>query len=93
MLGGHALSIAIFVLQKTGTLPDIHFTIVAGVMFLVSCGLLVALSLRQGADAARPWPPPAPADPGPDGTGGLKDYRLYSGVLLLLTLALVLLFW
>jgi len=93
MLVGHGVSIATFVLQRTGVIPDVHFTIVAGVLFAVSCALLVLLSLREPASAAKPWPPAAPAEPGPEGKGGLSDYRVLSGILVALTGALVLTFW
>jgi len=93
MLGGHALSIVIFVGQRIGLLPDIHFTIVAGLLFGVSCGLLVLLSLLTAPrDSAVAGSPPRLLS-GAMGTGGITDYRLLSAVLLLLTAALVIAFW
>jgi SSS family solute:Na+ symporter len=37
LLGGHALSLCTFAGQHTGVLPDIHFTIVAGLPTPPSC--------------------------------------------------------
>jgi len=88
MVGGHVLSVAVFVGQKTGLLPDIHFTIVAGVLFALCCGLLVLLSLPGQAND---WTPPAAS--APESWGGITDYRLHSVLLLALTLALVIGFW
>jgi SSS family solute:Na+ symporter len=89
MLLGHALSVAIFIGQKTGALPDVHFTIVAGVLFAVCCGLLALLSL---AGTPADWSPPAGAACG-EARGGLTDYRLHSALLLVMTAALVIMFW
>jgi SSS family solute:Na+ symporter len=93
MLGGHALSIAVFAGQKLGALPDVHFTIVAGMLFLVSCGLFVAISLLS---------PPPPMDQvaafvdrrvETEPVPWWADYRGHSALILLLTAALVIAFW
>jgi len=92
MLGGHALSIAVFAGQKCGLLPDIHFTIVAGLLFFVSCGLLAGISLLGRAPAREAGRARA-TDTERLAVGGPTDYRLLSGVLLLLTAAMVIAFW
>jgi SSS family solute:Na+ symporter len=90
MLAGHALSVAIFVGQKTGALPDIHFTIVAGVLFIVCCGLLAVLSL---AGTPKEWSMPAATADEAAARGGLTDYRVHSALLLVMTAVLVVMFW
>lgn len=93
LVGGHVVSILVFVGQKADVLPAIHFTIVAGILFGVSCAAFVAVSLLGS--------PPAddrldiltwrrePAEP----VSWLLDYRVISAVLLALTAAPVIAFW
>jgi SSS family solute:Na+ symporter len=89
MLVGHAVSLAVFVGQRAGVLPDIHFTIVAGALFAASCGLLALISL---ATARTEWAVPAAASGERAATGGVADYRLLSAVLVLLTAVMVVVF-
>jgi SSS family solute:Na+ symporter len=91
MIVGHLLSVGVFVGQKTGVLPDLHFTIVAGALFFACC-LLYALFSLAG-------PPHAAAEVGPEGAvadaSGPRwaDHRVLSAVLIGLTAALVIGFW
>lgn len=92
MIGGHALSVAVFVGQKIGVLPPLHFTIVAGLLFFVCCVLFIVISLvgnapEQGAV------PAAPVADSPGGVSWWADYRLQSLLLLTLTAAMVVAFW
>ncbi len=92
LAGGHVVSVLTFALQKAEVLPPIHFTIVAGILFVVS-GLIYLVTFNWGE--AKPQDeiavlmvtPPAPALP------GLKSYKLQSAVLIVLTAMLVIAFW
>ena len=92
LLIGHVVSIGVFVGQKAGWLPDLHFTLVAAILFAVSA--LIFFAADQIGER-RPLaeiqtllvgdnPPPQP---------GLRDYRIWSVLLLVMTLALVIAFW
>ncbi len=92
LLGGHVASVGTFVLQKMEVIPSIHFTIVAGGLFALS-SILYFATLNWGEskseDAIQDLLVSGlrPAKP------GWKSYKLQSGVLLVLTAALVVAFW
>lgn len=93
LLGGHAVSIAVFVLQQVEVLPSLHFTIVAGILFGLSCGLFVLISLLDEAPDRAEVRALTERDQGPRPKSWWKDYRVHSAVLLALTAALVIAFW
>ena len=93
LIGGHIASILTFVLQKAGVLPDIHFTLVAGIVFAFST-LIYFGTLNMGEARSDEEiqdllvsAGSSPAQP------GLKSYKLQSTVLMGLTAWLVLAFW
>ena len=92
LIGGHSLSMMLFALGQIG-LMDLHFTLVAGLIFGASL-LLLALTGFLG----RPFEPSPQsvwtlAMARPEGQRSWwKDYRVQALVLLLLTAALVLAF-
>jgi SSS family solute:Na+ symporter len=89
LIGGHGLSITLFALSQVGLL-DLHFTIVAGLLFVVSSLIMTVAGLAQRPfvpmpdsvwnsgmarpEISRPW---------------WDDYRVQAVVLLLLTTAMV----
>jgi solute:Na+ symporter, SSS family len=94
LLGGHAVSAVLFVLTIGGGL-NLHFTLVAGILFAVSASIFVVAGLlesapsaaRAGAVAEMVWRPALvrPTRSGP----WWSDYRLQSAGLLVLTGMLV----
>ena len=95
LVATHGISAMLFVLYFTETLA-LHFTIIAGLLFLISCVVFVLASLlsvppsdeqiaqftyRRGMLAGEERQPL------------WRDYRLHAAVLVLLTLALVIGFW
>jgi SSS family solute:Na+ symporter len=95
LIGGHAVSALCFLATTTGWL-ELHFTLIAGLIFAVS-GMLFIVSSRMGAPASvqqtehftfRPELV-APEHP----VSWWRDYRVQAGVLLALTVGLVVLFW
>jgi len=92
MIGGHALSGLWLAGQGMDLLPDVHFTIMAGILFAVSCGIFATISwiAEPVAEAdASLFGPGEPEPPGPR----WADYRILSAILLALTAALVIAFW
>ena len=92
LLGGHAISIAVFLGQKLELLPPIHFTIVAGALYAVSLLLFAIVSLNS------PAPPAAlirefASTKSSERTQWYNDHRLLSAALLGLTAGLVIAFW
>ncbi len=92
LIGGHGVSVLLFLGMQTGSLPKIHFTLVAGVVFAISA---VIYMVTQGWGTARSdseiedlmvqdSSPPQP---------GWKSYKLQSAILLVLTAALVIGFY
>jgi SSS family solute:Na+ symporter len=95
LVGGHLMSGLFFVLSVSGVL-ELHFTVMAGLLFLISCVLFVAISLLGRApDAAAieqfTFSRETIADTGVGRAWG--DYRLFATVLILLTVWLVVTFW
>jgi len=95
LLGGHAVSLACFVATLTGWL-DLHFTLIAGLIFAVSSVLFWLTGRLTAPPSAQQvarftYRPEilARTVPGP----WWKDYRAQAAVLLLLTLWLVVAFW
>jgi SSS family solute:Na+ symporter len=94
LLGGHAVSAVLFALTIGGGL-NLHFTLVAGILFAVSALIFVFVGLfesapsaaRAGAVAEMVWRPALvrPTRSGP----WWSDYRLQSAGLLVLTGMLV----
>ena len=90
---GHGVSALVFVAQQMGY-AQLHFTIVAGALFVVSCGIFVATSLATAPPAAEAiesltWQGRV-AEPK---TAWPLDYRVQSTVLLALTAIIVIAFW
>jgi SSS family solute:Na+ symporter len=98
LAGGHLISLGVFVAQQAlGLWPGLHFTIVAGLLFFVCCGIFVVASLLTApADADKLeqmiYSPDKAARPAA-GTPAWRDYRHQSVALLLLTAALVIGYW
>lgn len=101
--GGLAVGLALFLAQQvTGLwaasgLPEVHFTYMALVIFALSFGLMVAVSLAAPAPAARPaacfhWPDLKP-EAAVAGAGLLRDYRVQAAVLALLLVTFIAAFW
>ena len=92
LIGGHSLSITLFALGQLGVL-NLHFTLVAGLIFGVSLVILAVAGL-----AGRPFQPAPDSTWSPDLARPLAtgpwwgDYRVHAIVLLVLTAALVLAF-
>jgi SSS family solute:Na+ symporter len=91
----HAISAILFALYFTGTLA-VHFTIIAGLLFLISCVIFVFASLLSA--------PPSDEQiafftyhrgmlAGDERQPLWQDYRLHAAVLTLLTSVLVIGFW
>jgi SSS family solute:Na+ symporter len=96
LLGGHALSLAAFLLKVNGVF-DIHFTILAGILTALCLGLCVAASLALG-DAPAPektddltWAGRAIAPPST--LAWYKDWRVHSAAVLGLTTVMIVVFW
>ncbi len=102
LLGGHALSIAVFLCAQDGLLfadapIDLHFTIIAGILTALCLGMLVAFSLTLG-------PPPAEEEiddltwanrvleTGP-AMAWYKNYRVHAATVLALTAVMLVVFW
>lgn len=89
LIGGHGLSMTLFALSQSGLL-NLHFTLVAGLIFGVSLVILVLLGLTGQPFAPTPqsvWTAEMarPEEPQP----WWQDYRAQALVLLLATAALV----
>jgi len=93
LIGGHIASVLTFALQKAGVLPDLHFTIVAGILFVVS-GLIYMATLSWGdakpEEEVRDLMVTAGSSPAQP---GWKSYKRQSAVLMVLTAMLVIVFW
>lgn len=96
LIGGHTLSALIFILVQVDVI-NIHFTITAGLLTLICCGIFAVTSMMGEkpdtkkiddvifkAKDIRPEEPDTPL---------LKDYRFHSVIVLILTAALVVSFW
>jgi SSS family solute:Na+ symporter len=89
LIGGHGLSMLLFVLTQTGLL-ELHFTLVAGLIFVVSLLILLYCGLAGSASEPAPdsvWTPEMARPEIP--TPWWDDYRFQALVLLLLSAALV----
>ena len=88
LVGGHLLSVLMFMGQKQGWLPQFHFTLVAGVGFVLS-----SLLYWGGSILGKPISDQDLTDlligPVPEAQAGWRDYRLQSAALIVLTVALV----
>jgi len=92
LVGGHGLSLVLFTLSLSGSM-DLHFTLVAGLIFGISVVILVVAGFMGTAFEPAPWSiwtralvPPEEPQP------WWQDYRLQASVLLLATVVLVWLF-
>ena len=99
LIGGHLVAVFVFAGNQSffGVIPPlwetpIHFTLVAGIVFAAS--LLIYVTTASWGEhktdeelADLMVQDSVPAQP------GLKDYRLQSGVLLVLTAGIVAMFW
>jgi SSS family solute:Na+ symporter len=95
LCGGHGLSATLFVLAQMD-IWQVHFTITAGMLTLISVLIFVAISLFGEQPEAKSvdgilWKP-EDAKPEP-GTPWYKDYRIHAAVLLALTIWMVVAFW
>jgi len=89
LIGGHGISMALFALSQTGLL-NLHFTLVAGLIFGISLSILTVTGLLGPASEPAPrsvWTTAMarPEEPQP----WWQDYRLQALALLLATAALV----
>jgi SSS family solute:Na+ symporter len=95
LLGGHAVSAILFILSLLELL-SLHFTIVAGLLALVSLVIAVVTSSRgappTGEQIAR-YTSQQGDIPATEGLAWWQDYRLYSVLVLALATALVAAHW
>jgi len=92
LMGGHGLSILLFTLTQVGLL-ELHFTLVAGLIFVASLLILLLAGSRGRAFDPAPGSVWQPAMVRPEThTSWWKDYRVLSVALLLLTAIIVLVF-
>lgn len=96
LVGGHIISAATFALNQFGYI-ELHFTIVAGILTFICCVIFWAASLltsppkpEQVREATWNTKKAGPVNPK---LPWYKDYRIQSGILLLLTFILVVSFW
>jgi SSS family solute:Na+ symporter len=97
LIGGHSLSIAVYVLSQMG-MVNLHFTIIAGILTLVSGLIFIVTSLMSmGAASSAPTADVIwkinDARPEIATLPWYLDYRIQSALLLALTAALVIIFW
>ncbi len=91
---GHAISLSTFVAQSAGWMPEVHFTILAGVFFFLSAAICVVVSLGD-----EPQPLESILDvlfrPAPRRLESpvWKDWRVWNGVMIVAMSALVVSFW
>ncbi|AXJ01887.1 solute:Na+ symporter, SSS family [Cyclonatronum proteinivorum] len=92
---GHGLSLVLFILSAMGVF-QLHFTITAGLLTIISFGVFYVVSIRSeapetGEFADITW---KPADARPSEPMPLwQDYRVHSVIVLLLTAASIIAFW
>jgi SSS family solute:Na+ symporter len=95
LLGGHTVSALLFTLSAVDVLR-LHFTIIAGLLALISAAILVAVSLLSrppsGQQVAQFTFHSAGAAPA-EGLRWWQDYRLHSALLIILASALVIAHW
>ena len=102
LLGGHALSIAVFLCAQDGilfeeALIDLHFTIIAGILTAVCIGMLVVFSLTLGEAPAEEkiddltWANRALSEE--SSPVWYKNYRVHATVVLSLTVVMIIVFW
>ena len=96
LIGGHVLSITVFVLSQMGYI-ELHFTIIAGILTALCLGLLVAASLALG-DAPAPekiddltWANRV-FETGPSMVW-YKNYQVHAAAVLGLTAVMLIVFW
>jgi len=90
LVGGHLVAVGLF-LNNQGDSP-IHFTLVAGIVFAASLLIYVATASWGEAKSDEELAI-LMVQPGPPAQAGLRDYRLQSGMLLVLTAIIVGMFW
>jgi len=95
LLGGHTISALLFTLSAVDVL-HLHFTIIAGLLALISAAILVIVSLvtrpPSGLQVAQFTFHSAGAAP-LEGLRWWQDYRLHSALLIILASALVIAHW
>ena len=79
-------------MQKVGVLPDIHFTIIAGILYAAALGIFAAVSY---AGEAPPEAFFAQFSPSQEETAVPRwaDHRVLSVALLVVTAIIVIAFW
>ncbi len=95
LVAGHSLSLVLFIMSMTG-LFVLHFTITAGLLTIICFGIFYVISIMSEApdqdsiasiiwkpEDAKPWQP----------TPWYQDYRLYAGIVVGLTIAMIIGFW
>ena len=95
LLGGHAVSAVLFALSIMEVLK-LHFTIVAGLLALLSAVIFVAISLvstAPGREQIEHFTFHAASIQRQDGLAWWQDYRLYSLILVILAVSLVVFHW
>ncbi|MBI1262918.1 MAG: sodium/solute symporter [Rhizobiales bacterium] len=99
LIFGHVLGAGIFAWRAyhaSQGIPDglPHFTIVAGIVTFICMGFCAVLSLAVPAKAPAEDTMWIASDAAPHKTlGWFQDYRIYSGVVAILTIAMVIIFW
>ncbi len=96
LIGGHALSLAVFALSQMGII-ELHFTIIAGLLTALCIGMLVVTSLTLGdaPDAEKiddlTWANRV-LETGP-AMAWYKNYRVHAATVLALTAVMLVVFW
>ncbi len=95
LLGGHLISVLLFLLSLQGLL-SLHFTIIAGLLGLISAIIMVVASVSTAAPSAEQLAGYSyhRIDSAPQaGLRWWQDYRLHSLILIVLATALVIAHW
>ena len=88
---GHVVSIGVFVGQKMSILPDLHFTIVAGLLFVISLAIFYTVSANEVRKTDEELEDLLVGN-NPPAQPGWRNYKLQAGLLLALTFGIVAMF-
>ncbi|MCC5912971.1 MAG: sodium:solute symporter [Balneolaceae bacterium] len=96
LLGGHSLSLVIFILVQLNVV-NIHFTITAGLLTLISVIIFTVVSLTGEKPPKEKtegiiWKKDDMKPEDPD-TPWYKDYRVHSVIVILITVSIIIAFW
>ena len=92
LIGGHLVSLFLLIGKTYKFLPEIHFTLVAGIVFAASI-VIYLLTFNMGAAKSQEEVALLMVQESPAPQPGWKNYKIQSGILLVLTAALVIGFY